>query len=247
MAVSRKVWSRVRMPLRRLRWRLRHPLVWRNPKHVKALRFWRARQEREGGCLRNEHYERLFLAMAGEASQDFLAGKVVADFGCGPRGSLCWARAARGRIGSDVLADEFVEFGIAERPMTYVCCTEKWIPLPSGYVDVLFTLNALDHVDRLATMCREMLRILAPGGDLIGSFNLGERPGFTEPQQLTEEILHRHLLRHLDILSYRISRKGPPGDSYRHCLAGTLAEEGTDEPCILWVRARKPTAAHAAE
>ena len=45
------------------------------------------------------------LAMAEEPTADFLAGKIVAAFGCGPRGSLVWAPNALLRIGIDVLAD----------------------------------------------------------------------------------------------------------------------------------------------
>jgi hypothetical protein len=30
----------------------------------------------------------------------------------------------------------------------------------------------MDHVDNFDAMCSELLRILRPGGELIGSFNL---------------------------------------------------------------------------
>jgi hypothetical protein len=63
------------------------------------LAFWKSRLEIDGGTFQNSHYERLMLGMAGEPDAGFLAGKVVADFGCGPRGSLVWASPARMRIG----------------------------------------------------------------------------------------------------------------------------------------------------
>ena len=63
--------------------------------------------------------------------------------------------------------------------MCYVRSTEKTIPLPSNYVDVLFTLNAIDHVARFEVMCKEILRILAPGGDFFASFNLDDSGIYT--------------------------------------------------------------------
>ena len=70
-------------------------------KYDSELYFWRSRLEIDKGKFRNSHYERLMLAMAEESNDDFLEGKIVADFGCGPRGSLVWANSALLRIGID--------------------------------------------------------------------------------------------------------------------------------------------------
>ena len=59
------------------------------------------------------------LAMAEESTQRFISGKVVADFGCGPRGSLAWAASAAIKV----------------------------IPLPSDFIDVMFTMHAMRYVD----------------------------------------------------------------------------------------------------
>ena len=115
------------------------------------------------------------LAMAEEPDDNFLKGKIVADFGCGPRSSLFWASSASLKIGIDVLADRYAdEFtdNIISHGMIYLKSTEKVIPLPSNFVDVMFTLNAIDHVDSFSNMCSEIIRVLKPGGDFIGSFNL---------------------------------------------------------------------------
>jgi hypothetical protein len=56
-----------------------------------------------------------------------------------------WATPARERIGTDVWLT-FAKYSIAQHDMVYVSSTERKIPLPSNYVDVLFTLNALDHI-----------------------------------------------------------------------------------------------------
>src|SRR6185437_14216387 len=109
------------------------------------------------------YYERLMLGMAEEPNADFLSGKIVADFGCGPCGTLVWAPHALVRIGIDVLADRYAdEFPevIRSHGMIYVKSTEKVIPLPSDSVDVLFTLNAIDHVSDFPAMCSEIIRVI---------------------------------------------------------------------------------------
>ena len=166
------------------------PLYYRsNPslKYENELNFWRGRWEQENHRFRNDHYERNMLGMAGEPDGEFLRGKIVVDFGCGPRGSLCWCDAAKLRIGVDVLADQYAEFDIRNHNMCYVTSSEDSIPLPTGFADVVFTINAIDHVSRFGVMCSEILRILHPGGELIASFNLEEPLTRAEPQTLTED------------------------------------------------------------
>src|SRR5436853_5907059 len=71
-------------------------------KHQAEIAYWR--NEWTGGKFHNDYYRRTMLGLAGETDDFFLRGKIVADFGCGPQGSLAWATAARLRIGIDVLA-----------------------------------------------------------------------------------------------------------------------------------------------
>jgi SAM-dependent methyltransferase len=209
-------------------------------KHRAELAFWKEHLEATGYVERQEYFQHYLLAIAQETNADFLAGKVVADFGCGPLGSLSWAKPATVRIGIDVLADlyvqHFAEF-VLRHDMVYLKSTEKVIPLPSGLVDVMFTMNALDHVHDLDAMCRELRRVLKPGGLLIGSFNLEEPATPCEPQTLTEETLQRDLFQYFEIESYRVARKGPPQDPYgplrRNDLAYTKGEEG-----YLWFRGK---------
>lgn len=212
------------------------------PKHNAELNFWRNRFETDKGKFSNSHYERLLLAMAEEPSGDFLSGKIVADFGCGPRGSLVWASSALLRIGIDVLADRYAdEFtdNIVSHGMIYLKCTENVIPLPCDFVDVMFTLNAMDHVDNFSAMCKEIIRVLKPGGEFIGSFNLEEPRSSCEPQQLNERIIKENLLDRLEVQSYRIAKKGPKEDLYAPFFEGVLSYEFGQEG-HLWVRARKP-------
>lgn len=213
-----------------------------NNKYIAEMTFWRSRYSNDKHLFKNGHYREIMLAMAEESDTSFLDDKIVADFGCGPRGSLVWASNAKIRIGIDVLTNHyFDEFKLAlsSHGMIYVQSTETTIPLPSGYVDVLFTLNALDHVDNLAAMASELLRILAPGGLLIGSFNIGEPASVTEPQCLTEELLEEKLLEHLQVISCRVGAQGPIGDQYRNLLDGNYGL-APDALGYMWVKGRKP-------
>ena len=214
-------------------------------KHRRELGYWKSRFVQPSESMRaacqetnDAYYQRLMLSIAGEQDPSFLRDKIVADFGCGPLGSLCWAKVARVCIGIDVLADSYAGLDIASHDMCYVTSTESTIPLPSNYVDVLYTANALDHVANLQRMCDELLRILARGGELIASLNLGESATVCEPQMLSEKRIDKYLLRHLEVRSYRIApRAEPPDCPYRHFFDPGAA--GTTGSRYLWVRARK--------
>lgn len=121
-------------------------------KYAREMMFWKSRFDIDHGHFENSHYRRIMLHMAEEDSDDFVRDKIVADFGCGPRGSLVWARAASLRIGIDVLADQYADRfkdNVISHNMIYLKCTERVIPLPSDFIDVMFTLNAIDHVKNL--------------------------------------------------------------------------------------------------
>ena len=205
------------------------------------LRYWKKCHKIDGGRFTNEHYERLMLGMAEEKNDAWLMDKAVGDFGCGPRGTLTWARSAAQRYGIDILAEKYLRcFGsdMAEHNMTYITSTESHIPLPEGCLDVLYTLNALDHVADLETMCRELIRILKPGGLLIGSFNLNEPAHKAEPQTLTEELLKEHLFKDFEIISWKVSAPSPTGYKFEPLLTGQLIDPKS-KPSILWVKAIK--------
>ncbi|MBT5874496.1 MAG: methyltransferase domain-containing protein [Candidatus Latescibacteria bacterium] len=212
-------------------------------KYHAEIDFWRSRFEIDQNTFENSNYQRILLAMAGEDDDAFLKGKIVADFGCGPRGSLAWADVAQLRIGIDVLADKYADAftdDVISHGMVYLKSTERVIPVPSEFVDVLFTLNAIDHVDSFQNMCHEIVRILKPGGLFIGSFNLEEPPSDCEPQQLNETIIKASLLDKLVIQTYRVSRKGPKENLYGPFFDNELSYRPGEEGC-LWVRAAKPS------
>ena len=210
-------------------------------KYDSEMFFWKSRNIIDNGKFKNSHYSRIMLSMAEEPNDGFLNNKVVADFGCGPRGSLVWAKSALIRIGIDVLADQYADKfkdNIITHGMIYVKSTEEVIPLPSDFIDIIFTLNAMDHVDNFPVMCSEILRVLKTGGILIGSFNLEEPPTSCEPQKLSMKIIKENLLDKMEILSYRITEKGPKDNLYAPFFSGNLSYR-TGEEGYLWVKARK--------
>ena len=203
------------------------------------LSFWVSRLKEEG-CPANEpgYYAKFMMDMGGIADPSFFDDKVCLDIGCGPRGSLTWLANARARIGVDPLADAYMEFGIGRHPMVYLACGVEQVPLPSRYVDVVFSMNSLDHVDDIKAACREIRRILKPGGHFIASLNLDEPRSITEPWTLSEAFLAKNLFRGWTREFYELRPKCDP-DLYRYfytdCPQHLMNRAG---PKALWCRMR---------
>lgn len=203
--------------------------------------YWRNQHLQGGGDLRRDDYYRsLMLQIADWPDERGFEDRVVVDIGCGPRGSLCWMSQARLRIGVDPLADAYRELGIADQPMNYLGAGAERLPLGNETVDVVLTVNALDHVDDVDQACAEIRRILKPGGLFIGSINLREVPTATEPSIVTREKVESDL-----ISGWRIERLhvfpecDVPGDAYRYAKHPPPPEYRA-EMMVLWCRARKP-------
>ena len=208
-------------------------------KYRSELNYWRNRHRAEGGKFENASYAKTMLAMANEADAGFLSGKVVADFGCGPRGSLAWVPDAT-KIGIDVLSTAYSEQfpnDLRRHGMTYVTSTEQLIPMPDSFVDVMFSMNSLDHTANLQAMCSEILRVMKEDADLVASFNLHEPPTMAEPQMLTEELLQDVLLRHFKPESVRFGRHYD-GDTYREMWTGNSTYV-KGEQGYVWFRGRR--------
>lgn len=220
-------------------------------KYAHEVGFWRMRFREDKGAFKNKHYKQLMLGMANEENDNFLKGKVVVDFGCGPRGSLAWTQAPSVRLGVDVLVDYYMAFfgpAMLNHGMIYVKSTENYIPIPSESVDVVISMNSMDHVENLDAMAAECLRILKPGGSFIGSFNLNEPSSPTEPLTLNEDILNRLIVSKLNVSFSRKEKKGPiPGvvvkDEPPHGTYDYFYTEGSnpgpDDVQIWWLRGEK--------
>lgn len=206
-------------------------------KYRNELQFWVDRYVAENGEFGNKHYHKYMLAMAGEADDAFLAGKVVADFGCGPRGSLAWVRSTELKFGIDVLADSYMNLfckTMLGHGMIYLKCTEKVVPMPAGLVDVLFSMNSLDHVDDFGIF-RELMRVLRSGGLFFGSFNLNEPASHCEPQCLTMELIRSAVMPYFRDPVLRLADKGDKG-AYDRLMAGEEDTYSPEKEQILWFR-----------
>lgn len=210
-------------------------------KYVSELSYWAKKYIESKKIFSNSHYKKIFLEMSEKETDDFITGKCIADFGCGPRGSLAWAEKASLRIGIDVLADAYTDLfydNIILHKMIYVKSTENYIPIPSNFFDIMFMLNSLDHVSNLAFMSHEITRTLKPGGELVGSFNIGEPATLCEPQCLSEEIIKSTLLNDkYDIVSLRKAKKHDTS-TYKNFFEKKYIDNNTDT-YILWIRAIK--------
>ncbi len=211
-------------------------------KNQSELNYWLERHAAEGGDFVNHGYKKNMLRLIGE-DEAFLQGKLIADFGCGPRGSLKWADMAALRVGIDVNADLYADnftSSILSHDMFYVKSTERVIPMPNDSVDVLLTMNAIDHVDHFDAMCAELLRILKPGGLLAGYFNLEEPATSCEPQCLSEAQVREGLLDSLELLDYVTAVEGPRGGRYDPLHEpGVFPAYQAGEQGLLWARGIK--------
>lgn len=208
------------------------------------LGYWKDRFQKEGNQLQNSWYQRLMLAISGK-DKAWFKDKTVCDFGCGPRGSLEWLDQTNKKICADVLVEQYMELGISKHEAIYISTTEKNIPLPSEFCDVVFTINSIDHVNNIQVMCAEILRITKVGGYVMGSINLNELPTPAEPQTITEDLFHELIgskltLDHIHIAPKHTGEGGVYKHLFAHCEdAKPLPKLGDEVGCLWFAGQRK--------
>lgn len=148
-----------------------------------------------------------------------LDGRTVADIGCGPYGILTGVAEEAGRfrrrpllVGVDPLMRFFVsQIGIlrSRENVRLYCARAEELPLADGCCDLVFCVNALDHMDQPESSIRELRRVLRPGGTCAVSLHT-VTPLFTPVRGLLKHVDHNHphhfsrgdiqrlLLRHFD-------------------------------------------------
>jgi ubiquinone/menaquinone biosynthesis C-methylase UbiE len=211
-------------------------------KHASELGFWEGWVAANGPGPEPDYYRKFMMDMGDIRDESFFANRICLDIGCGPMGSLSWLRNARAAIGLDPLADSYMKFGIGNHNMLYLSASAERIPLPSRYVDVVFSMNSLDHVDDFPSVCTEIRRVLKVGGFFIGSLNLDELPTVAEPWTLTEDLLEKHLFKGWEKQFYKTRPRlgdpahfGPYKYFYEECPKDILQKPG---PRALWCRFR---------
>ena len=155
-------------------------------KHWEEIRYWK-RQARQG-ALDNSWYVGLFTDPFGLSAADY-DGKRILDIGCGPLGSLEWAKTAKERIGLDPLVSKYKNLGIEAHGMQYVQGRSEQIPFEEGYFDFVSCFNALDHVDDVSATLLEIVRVLKVGGRFLLMVDVGHNPTLSEPHKLAWGLL----------------------------------------------------------
>ncbi|MCX4350767.1 MAG: methyltransferase domain-containing protein [Lachnospiraceae bacterium] len=204
------------------------------------LDYWKTKISEEL-TLKNDHYKEILLCMAERENDSFMHGKVIADFGCGPRGSLAWTNSPAAKIGIDVLALEYVKAANTHNHgMIYLTSTETDIPISNNTVDYMFTLNAFDRVSNPERMICEIARVLKDSGEFIASFDLHQPEEEGQPQWYTEQIIDNLLKDKFCIISRRLAYSTGWAEPYKNMLDEKYETKiNPDRQGYLWIRAKK--------
>jgi SAM-dependent methyltransferase len=123
-----------------------------------------------------------------EAAYEFVAplvaGRTVLEVGCGEGyGTDLLARTAQGVLGIDYDALTVAHARAAYPAAWFVRANLAALPVPSGSVDVVATLQVIEHVWNHGEFVRECLRVLRPGGLLLVTTpnRLTFSPGLDKP------------------------------------------------------------------
>lgn len=206
------------------------------------LDWWYWYLGEHGMGARADYYREFMMSMGNIQRQSFFSNLICLDIGCGPAGSLTWLSNSKAAIGLDPLAEHYIPLGIQDHQMIYLSGRVEKIPLPSAYVDVIFSMNSLDHVDDFEQGCREIRRVLKPGGYFIASINLNEPSKSTELGVLTEELLADRLFRGWAAEFYRVRPKVEADSKpYRYFFEDCPEEiKSAKGPRALWCRFKVP-------
>lgn len=151
--------------------------------------YWKSRFNQQG-VLSHNHFEYFFTSFFG-VEKAFFEDKRILDIGCGPRGSLEWARGSALRIGIDPLASAYRKLGTGSHVMDYITGQAEALPFPDALFDVVSSFNSLDHVDELERVIGEIKRVLAPQGYFLLLTDIHSRPTVLEPSIYSWEIVKR--------------------------------------------------------
>ena len=99
-------------------------------------------------------------------------------------------------FGIDPLIDRYRDAGYpidawASDGFSYTCAAAENMPFADDEFDAVVSVNALDHVDNLAAVAREIRRVLRPGGLLRLQINY-HPPTVTEPVSLDDAVVREH-------------------------------------------------------
>ncbi len=159
-------------------------------KELSELSYWKERKKEENK-LYNDHYKQFYTSHF-RLDDSFYLNKRVLDIGCGPRGSLEWAKMAKERVGLDPLANEYLKLGADQHQMRYVNSGSEEIPFDDDYFDIVCSFNSIDHVEDLKRTCEEITRVLKSKGTFLLLTDIHEKPTIAEPQVINWSFLKEY-------------------------------------------------------
>jgi len=134
------------------------------------------------------HQKRKYLLDLGLDSDAFNGCRLL-DIGCGP---FLSALSFEGCdvFGLDPLIAEYIQSGfplhIYEPRGCFISGNSEDIPLESGAVDAVISVNAIDHVDDFERTAKEIKRVLIPGGKIRMHVHY-HKPYKAEPIEITDK------------------------------------------------------------
>ena len=152
-------------------------------KDIAELGYWKIKHKKEK-VLSNTHYKHYFTTHFG-IDEKYYKNKVVLDIGCGPRGSLEWAKIAKCRIGLDPLASAYRKLGTDQHKMIYLNSYSENIPLRRGKCNVVSSFNSLDHVNDVRKTIREIKRVTGSEGLFLLIVEVNHMPKICEPHRIS--------------------------------------------------------------
>jgi len=117
----------------------------------------------------------------------YFNGKNVLEIGPGPLGLARWFVGAALQ-GIEPLVDFYASVGypVFDQPISYSRDRIEDSIIPTGSMDTIISVNAIDHVDDFEAAARQIQRILRPGGEIRLETHYHEATT-TEPCVLTDE------------------------------------------------------------
>jgi ubiquinone/menaquinone biosynthesis C-methylase UbiE len=168
--------------------------------------------------LFNEHQRYTMLSLISRIKPlDAFRDDTVIDLGCGPMGLPCYLEC-RQAIGVDplmaVYAQSYEHLRQSPPHVRWIASRGEEVPLADGMADVVFSRNALDHVESPYAWMREFVRLLRPGGafmlyvDLSAGWEKNEVDMILHPQNFTEESLNALMQGFPLTFDYIVDREG---------------------------------------
>ena len=156
---------------------------------------------------------------------------VILDIGCGPYD--CISAIPGVHIFLDDIMDLYVgEIG-AKLNGARICARTELMPLADESIDLLYSVNMIDHVDDMPATLAEMHRVMKPGGRVLMQTYFNSHPLLdTEPGVFDGHFATHYVAPLFDVLMFDSYAVGDPAisTSYTMDIAALSLTKRTDVP-----------------